>query len=395
MRKFAQFDIILRVLSVVTPVCMFALIIHYLGSTFDNPIALMFSNKDFANYWIAGKLILAGETADLFGPQAQYFRHMTDAFGLDYSWHNWSYPPHYLLLIWWTGYFSYGVALWLFMVATFIPFVCATKAFAGRLDGYVIAMMAPFVVLNFWVAQNGFLTAALALGGLSLRSTRPVVAGVLIGLLTIKPQLGFLFPLLLLAERRWTVILSAIFTTLVLIALSIVFYGVEAWQGYFYNVLPYQSVVMQDLKGAFLLMLASVYGGLRSWGVEYSDAMMVHAVIAIPAALATIYGFYTAKSTEQRSILLVLGTFLITPYALIYDMGMVSAAAAMIGISGGYNKSSQDPRRYLVTIAAAIPFFAIYVSGYGLPIAPLVLFALFILVLGQSGAMGRFIDRAS
>jgi hypothetical protein len=65
-----------------------------------------FANRDFANYWIAGKLILGGETADLFGPQPQYFRHLTDAFGRDYPWHNWSYPPHYLLFLWPLGWLA-------------------------------------------------------------------------------------------------------------------------------------------------------------------------------------------------------------------------------------------------------------------------------------------------
>ena len=35
---------------------------------------------------------------------------------------------------------------------------------------------------------------------------RPVAAGVLIGLLTLKPQLGILFPVMLIASARWRVL---------------------------------------------------------------------------------------------------------------------------------------------------------------------------------------------
>ena len=50
------------------------------------------------------------------------------------------------------------------------------------------------------------------MGALALRRTRPVTAGILLGCLTFKPQLGILFPFLLLFERNWTMIASAALT---------------------------------------------------------------------------------------------------------------------------------------------------------------------------------------
>lgn len=52
--------------------------------------------------------------------------------------------------------------------------------------------------------QNSFLTAALLGGSLLLLDKRPIVAGVLIGLLSYKPQFGLLIPLVLVATGRWT-----------------------------------------------------------------------------------------------------------------------------------------------------------------------------------------------
>ena len=227
-----------------------------------------FANKDFANYWTAGKLVLSDRTMDLFGPQSFYFAHLTAAFGADYQWHNWSYPPHYLLLIWPLGLFGYKAAMMLFLGATGALYAWALRAFAGRRNWIAVVASGPFIVYNIWTAQNGFLSAGLALGALALRDRRPIIAGILLGVLTVKPQLGILFPFLLLAERRWTLIASAACTTIALVGLSAAVFGIQAWTGYLDEVLPYQAFVMRELGGAFLVMVPSVYGSFRRWGVD-------------------------------------------------------------------------------------------------------------------------------
>ena len=55
------------------------------------------------------------------------------------------------------------------------------------------------VLTNVLVGQNGFLTASLIGGFLLLLPTRPVLAGICLGLLSYKPQYGLLFPLVLIA----------------------------------------------------------------------------------------------------------------------------------------------------------------------------------------------------
>ena len=54
--------------------------------------------RDFLNYWIGAKLTLSGEMGILFDENAYYLR-LQQEFGNTLSFHNWSYPPHTLLLI--------------------------------------------------------------------------------------------------------------------------------------------------------------------------------------------------------------------------------------------------------------------------------------------------------
>ena len=66
-----------------------------------------------------------------------------------------------------------------------------------------LALGFPAALWNITAGQNGFLTAALIGGTLGLLERRPALAGICLGLLTYKPQFGLLFPLVLIADRRW------------------------------------------------------------------------------------------------------------------------------------------------------------------------------------------------
>ncbi len=85
--------------------------------------------------------------------------------------------------------------------------------------------VAPGVAVNVFFGQNGFVTAALLIGGLANLDRKPVLAGVLFGILTIKPQFGLLLPVLLVMTGRWRVIAAAVVTTAVLVALTSLWFG--------------------------------------------------------------------------------------------------------------------------------------------------------------------------
>lgn len=345
-----------------------------------------FANKDFANYWAAGKLVLSGRTADLFGPQPVYFEHLKAAFGADYPWHNWSYPPHYLLLVWPLGFFGYKTAMMLFLGVTCIFYLRAVGEFAGRRNHLVWIALLPLLAHNLWAAQNGYLFAGCAIAALALRGRRPVLAGIFLGVLTIKPQLGLLFPFLLLAERRWLVIVSASMTTIALVVLSSAVFGLENWQGYLGEVVPYQALVMRELNGTFLEMLPSVYGALRNWGVASETALPVHLVVAVPVFLSALAGFFLARSDEDRSILLLVATFAVSPYALTYDLGLLAPA---LGLLAARLADTDRVAGAILVAAILLPVIMIPLGALHIVIAPAVILWVYAFALHESGAWRR------
>src|ERR1700738_4241155 len=104
------------------------------------------------------------------------------------------------------------------------------RGIIGRPFGLLLALAFPVVLTNTLVGQNGFLTASLIGGMLYLMPTRPVLAGICLGLLSYKPQYGLLFPLVLIAAAEWTVLVTAAIVATAIAAASWLAFGTESWQ---------------------------------------------------------------------------------------------------------------------------------------------------------------------
>ena len=294
-----------------------------------NGFPLNVISVDFANYWMAGQMVMADKQQDLFSFPI-YFSHMRATFGADYPIHNWGYPPHFLLLLWPLGLLSYKPALVVFLTVTFVAFVLAViefrRVYAARsaVNLLVLAILG-YAVMMVYTTQNGFLTGALLLLGLAWMKSRPAAAGVMFALLTIKPQLGLLIPVLLVLDRNWrTIGWSALFA-LALIGLSAALYGVHSWTAYLTETLAYQRSVMTGWSGIFLRMMPTAFASMRTLGFTPDVAYLVQWPVSIAGAALVFWGWRRQSDPLQRIFTLACGTFVISPYAFNYDMGALSA----------------------------------------------------------------------
>src|ERR1043165_9269548 len=103
-------SLIVVVLGVVAVIAYFPhLELFIYGATRDKLLGLLI-DRDFANYWLAGHMVLARDAQSLFDPQT-YVARLHAAFGAGLSPHNWGYPPHILLFLWPLGLLHYKSAL--------------------------------------------------------------------------------------------------------------------------------------------------------------------------------------------------------------------------------------------------------------------------------------------
>jgi hypothetical protein len=275
--------------------------------------------RDFVNAWLGAKLALAGDPAPHFGFDA-YQKLLQDHFGANYPIHIWSYPPHLLLFTWPLGLMPYMTAYVLYSLFGLLLYVAVAREGSRRLDHLAILVLAPAVTINIWCGQNGFFTAALLIGGLTQLDRRPVLAGILFGLLSIKPQLGVLLPVMLMLTGRWRTIIAAAATTAVLVAATALVFGPEVWTAYIRDAMPPQRRYAFDGFSNFMMQMPTAFMNAKVAGLPLWACFAVQGAVSVATLAAVVWTFRRRRDPVLSNTLFVTAVFTVTPYAFNYDM---------------------------------------------------------------------------
>jgi uncharacterized membrane protein YhaH (DUF805 family) len=184
-------------------------------------------------------------------------------------------------------------------------------------------LFAPVIYAGF-CGQMTCLVGGLALLGLSLQSTRPVVAGMLFGLAAaIKPQLVVFVPLALASDGRGRALISTIAAGSLFGLASMAIFGLDAWLDWISALQHHQATIDNDP----IMRRADVtaYATLVSWGLNGAWSYLL-----APVAAAAIWvTFRRTTDIADRSIALFGGALIATPYAMNYDVALLVPAVAI------------------------------------------------------------------
>ena len=157
-------------------------------------------------------------------------------------------------------------------------------------------------------------------GGLIALDRRPILSGALFGLLSIKPQLGVLLPLMLALTGRWRTIFAAVITVALLLALTSLAFGPDVWAAYVKDAMPVQTkVFLRDYEN-FMVHMPTAFMNARVAGLSLPVAAWLPALLSLAAVMAVVWTFWHRRDVDLANALLVTATFLVTPYAFNYDM---------------------------------------------------------------------------
>jgi hypothetical protein len=284
---------------------------------------------DFANVWAGGQHVLNGDPSaayDITRHKAAEVEALGRSFDGEYPW---LYPPTFFFVAAALAMLPYIAAQSLWLALTFPLYIAAIHRIVGDRKGILLACAFPGIVANFMVGQNGFLTAALIGGMLLLLDRRPLLAGVLLGLLSFKPHLGILFPLVLLAAGYGRVVLSAAVTTVALMAASWLAFGSAPWIEFFQGLSTASQVSLSEGRADWA-KLQSLFGLVRTlgggeplaWGLQ---AAWSGATVAIVCAT-----WRSRLSFNLKAAALVTGALVVSPYIFIYDLVVLAVAMAFL-----------------------------------------------------------------
>lgn len=332
--------------------------------------------RDFVNYWTAGQLILAGDIGDIFDPAA-FLLQLRTLFDPALPLHFWSYPPPMLLLVAPLGLVGYGAGYLLFMLLSFAAMMLAVREW--REIHPLMLALSPAVAANLILGQNGFFTAALLIGGMALLERRPLLSGVLLGLLVVKPHLGLLLPVALAAERRWQTVAATALTALGVCGLTVVAFGLQPWRDFVNLALPMQTAMMNEGSGPFQWMMPSVFMAARLLGFSASTAWWIQVPFLLAAAGATWYVWRSPATRSRKVAVLFAATLLGSPQSFFYDLIPLTIGALFL-MDRGFERSPWPAMVY------ALPLLLIPLNVGPLPAAPLIIGAMLLFALRRSRA---------
>jgi len=238
----------------------------------------------------------------------------------------------------------YGAALAVWQTVTLGLYLWAIRAIISpsrraRGEGrdellwLLLALAFPSVLINVGHGQNGFLTAALIGGALVMLDRRPLVAGILFGLLVYKPQYGLMIPLVLAVSGRWKCFAAAAATVALLAAATTLSFGASVWHAFLASTEFTRTVVLEQGNTGWY-KIQSVFAWARMWGasIPVAYALQGAAIVALAGALARLWR--GTAPYPLKAAALCLATILATPYSFDYDMMVLAPAIAYLAVDG-------------------------------------------------------------
>lgn len=245
----------------------------------------------------------------------------------------WVYPPSYLLAM-----LPFGL---LPLAASYVAFQLVTAALLAaallfgaerRSERWLVAgaaLLGPAAAINAGIGQNAFLTAALLVGGFRLVPRRPVLGGILLGLLTMKPQFWLLVPVALVAAREWRALCWSVAAALGLALAAAGVFGTGAWRHWFelargsYGDANGEWVALGRMWGD------SVYACLVAGGVPDGIANVTQGLATL-LGIGLVYRAFSVDLPVDRKIAILLAaTLLAAPHSSLADMVLLGVAAAL------------------------------------------------------------------
>jgi len=338
---------------------------------FPRDKATLVLGRDFLNLWMYGRAALEGDPARYYDI-VTYNDALARLVGPGYPGQNWPNPPTALVVMAPFGLLAYFPALATWFAVGLLAFYLAGRREIS--DGRVLAvvLVSPAALLCVISGQSSFLTTAALLAIFAWLDKRPVVAGVLIGLLTVKPQLGLLFPFALAASGRWRVFLCAGGTALLLIAASLALGGQESWHDYIVKALPLQREVLADAAGTAMPFHPTVFMNVRGLvGNRIGEMVQFAFTIAAIAAVSVAFRYRSDGDGRLLQALFFACTVCASPYMGAYDLlPLTFAAVALIAAEKLDAKGRRVAQLVFWTPALQLLFGNLQIPGPGF-IAPL------------------------
>jgi hypothetical protein len=319
---------------------------------------------DFLHFYTLGSLALSHRGADLYNMQAQSVlaaERVPAAAGIRYLP---LYPPQVSILFAPFARLSYSSALILWLALSALIYgVCVYTVWRScpnlqnyRLTVLILALAFPaFWHLIAWGQTSALALACFTLAFFALRSQQEFAAGLALGCLIFKPQLGIAAAVVFVATRRWKVIAGALLSSSAQLATAWIYYGPDSLRTWIQLLLRVPSLLpLLEPKLYQTHSLRTFWTMLLPW--PRLDLALYIATALLTLALA-VRCWQSNLPLSLRYSALLLATVLVAPHLTVYDLVILAPAVLLLSdwIAAQPDDSTASHLKLLLYLAFILP----------------------------------------
>ncbi len=282
---------------------------------------------DFLHFYTLGSIALAHRGGDLYNMQAQAdlaAQRVPAAAGIRYLP---LYPPQVSILFAPFACMSYPWALILWLTFnTLIYGLCCYAVWRtcpnlGHVKSTVLILALAFPAfwhLIAWGQTSALALACFTLAFLALRAKHEFLAGLALGCLVFKPQLGLAIAIVFLLTLRWKVITGALLSAFAELSVAWLYFGAAPLRQWIHVLLEVPHVIpLFEPKPYQTHCLRTFWTMLVPWP---SVALWLYIVSALAVAGLTVVCWRSHMPLSLRYSSLLLSTVLLAPHLTVYDL---------------------------------------------------------------------------
>lgn len=325
---------------------------------------------DFAQFYTMGALVAAHEPGALYDPVA--FREAQHRYvprlATPRMWFPPVYPPQMPVLFAPLGALPYHVAglVWALLSAAVYGAVVwlAWRAVRDDVpDGRLVAAAALAFAPAWHLVVNQQMTAILLLactaGWLAFERGRPLLAGLALGMLAVKPQFGLVLAPLVIARREWRVMLGAAISVGAQFAAVVAVLGIDAVRDYVAYV-PWIAAHADTLE---VLPLKSHSIRALTRFLPVGAGTTVWAVSSIALIAIAIRTWRPEVPLRLRLGLVLLASVLVNPHVIVYDAVLLVLPMLWLGAEAARAGGRDRDQLYLAVVVLFASFLAFFTAS--------------------------------
>lgn len=297
----------------------------------------LLKGTDFLHFYTLGSLALEHRGADLYNmpvqsvvaaervPQAGYLVYVP------------LYGPQVSLLFAPLAKLSYGSALavWLTINAAIYGLCCyviwktCPHLQSAGATVFILAAAYPALLhLLAWGQTSALALACFSAAYLALRSRKMFLAGIAIGCLIFKPQLGLVAAVVFLLDLQWRVISGAIMAAAAQLSAGWIYYGRPTMLDYVHHLFHVREIFpLLEPRPYQMHSLRSFWAMLVPWD---NVAFALYVLSALAVLAVTVRYWRSPAPLSLRFSVMLIATVLVAPHLTVYDLLILAPALLLI-----------------------------------------------------------------